>query len=101
MFRSNASWNKTSEKFISPLHKANMSPGLPLVIKDIGKLSAFVIRWERRHAVSQKKWSSDAILTEDITIGMVHIDFPVVHVFGNKMCADVDRVGKYFLQMRQ
>lgn len=58
------------------------------------QLRAFVSRWERRNAVSQKKWSSDAILTEDVTVGMVHIDFLVVHVFGNKTCADVERVGK-------
>ena len=90
MFRSNSSWNKTFQK-------GKISTCSPDVITYIDELSTFMIRWERWNSVSQKKYSSDVILTEDVTVGIVNVDLPLVHVFRNKMCSDIERVAKYFL----
>ena len=80
LFRPNAFWNRTSQKFISPLQKSKLDPRLPrdLYGTDIHNLSAFLLTWKRADSVSQKKWSSDAILTGDITIGTISLEFPAM-----------------------
>ena len=92
MYRRNATWNMTSEKFIFPLQTSKISPGLGNVMNDAEHLSAFVIRWDRADSVSKGKWSCDAVLTEDITIGTLSAHLPYLQCYGNKTCGDVDKI---------
>ena len=99
LFRPNAIWNKTSEKFVLPYEFTKLTPTLPFELGNVDDLSAFVLHWRRSEGVSRMKWSCDASLTEDITIGTLSVDLPFMQCYGNKTCADVQRFMKQVLKL--
>ena len=99
LYRENTTWNIPAEKFISPLRRAKLNPLFPSSVHRVHEYASFAVRWNRSDEVSRSKWSPDANLTGDITIGIVTVELPVVHYFGSRTCADVERLSRHWLTM--
>ena len=80
-----------------PYELTKLNPTLPFELGNVDDLSAFVLNWRRSDVASRMKWSCDARLTQDITIGTLLIDLPFSKCFGKNTCTDVQRFMKQAL----